>query len=61
MTWQSKIKTARMATGLSQIKLANLLEIPRRSIENWECGINEPPIWVQNLLLEKLDTLKTTK
>lgn len=58
MTWQSKIKTARMATGLSQIKLANLLQIPRRNIENWESGINEPPAWVQTLLLEKLETLK---
>ena len=58
MTWQEQFKTARLATGLSQAKLSALLSIPRRSIENWEGGINEPPQWVQNLLLEKLETLK---
>lgn len=58
MTWQEKFKTARLATGLSQAKLSTVLEIPRRSIENWEGGVNEPPQWVQTLLLEKLKTLK---
>ena len=58
MTWQERFKTARLATGLSQAKLSALLSIPRRSIENWECGVNEPPQWVQTLLLEKLETIK---
>lgn len=58
MTWQDKFKTARNATGLSQAKLATMLGIPRRSIENWEYGVNEPPVWVQTLLLEKLETIK---
>lgn len=58
MTWQEQFKTARMATGLAQAKLATTLQIPRRSIENWEAGVNEPPVWVQKLLLEKLETLK---
>ena len=58
MTWQEQFKTARLATGLSQAKLSTLLSIPRRSIENWESGINEPPQWVQSLLLEKLKTIK---
>ena len=58
MTWQEQFKTARLATGLSQAKLSALLSIPRRSIENWESGIYEPPAWVQSLLLEKLETLK---
>ena len=58
MTWQEQFKNARLATGLSQTKLATLLQIPRRSIENWEYGVNEPPVWVQSLLLEKLETIK---
>lgn len=58
MTWQEQFKTARLAAGLSQAKLSTLLSIPRRSIENWECGVNEPPQWVQTLLLEKLETIK---
>ena len=58
MTWQEQFKNARLATGLSQAKLSALLSNPRRSIENWECGVNEPPQWVQTLLLEKLETIK---
>jgi DNA-binding transcriptional regulator YiaG len=58
MTWQEQFKNARLATGMSQAKLASTLEIPRRSIENWEYGVNEPPVWVQTLLLEKLETIK---
>lgn len=58
MTWQEQFKTARKETGLTQKALSSLLSIPRRSIENWEAGINEPPEWVQALLLEKLKTIK---
>jgi len=37
------IKEMRVKTGLTQAKFAELLGIPRRSIENWESGASKCP------------------
>lgn len=46
----SKIKALRESTGLTQRAFAELLGIPKRSIENWEGGVSEPPEYVVRLI-----------
>ena len=50
----SKIKSERIRIGLTQQQLADLLGIPKRTIQNWENGINKCPDYVEKLILEKL-------
>ena len=47
---ESPIKTLRARTGLSQAKFADKYGIPKRTVENWEGGVNEPPTYVLRLL-----------
>lgn len=48
------IKEMRAATGLSQVKFAEHLGIPRRTIENWESGVNACPSYVKDLIQFRL-------
>lgn len=52
---ENPIKTMRTALRLSQAKFAELFNIPRRSIENWESGTNKPPQYLIDLLLEVIN------
>ena len=49
------IKELRTATGLSQAKFAKLLDIPTRTIEDWEGGRHKPPDYVVKLIGFYLD------
>lgn len=53
-----RIKQARQAAGLSQKKMSDLLLIPLRTIENWESGKREPPLWAENFIVEKLQAMQ---
>lgn len=53
----TKIKQARLAAGLTQQAMADLLKIPKRTIENWEGGKRNPPEWAEILIVEKLKAL----
>nr|DAG15917.1 MAG TPA: putative transcriptional regulator [Caudoviricetes sp.] len=44
------IKEIRALTGLSQVDFAKHFNIPRRTVENWECGISSPPEYLLQLL-----------
>lgn len=44
------IKEIRDLTGLSQAKFAEKYHIPKRSIENWESGLRQCPVYVVELL-----------
>ena len=48
------IKEARHLSGLSQVEMAKVLEIPRRTIEEWEANRRKPPVYVEKLVVEKL-------
>lgn len=48
------IKEMRAETGLSQVKFAEYLGIPRRTIENWESGVNDCPKYVKELIEYRL-------
>ena len=44
------IKEIRSLTGLSQQKFGDKYGIPRRTIQNWEGGINDPPSYTLQML-----------
>ncbi len=52
------IKEARQAAGLTQRQMSELLEIPLRTIENWESESRTPPPYVEKLIVEKLMSMK---
>lgn len=48
------IKQARQLAHLSQVQAYTLLEIPRRTFQDWESGARTPPAWAEKLIVEKL-------
>ena len=56
-----RIKEARQTAGLTQKCMSELLLIPLRTIENWESGKRNPPLWAENLIVEKLQTMSQEK
>lgn len=53
-----QLKQARAATGLTQQGLSDLLEVPKRTIEDWERSKSTPPSYVQKLILNELSRHK---
>lgn len=52
--WKT-IKEAREAKGITRAELARWLGIPKRTLENWDTGVNEPPEWAKRLIIEKIE------
>lgn len=52
------IKEAREEAGLTQKQVHDLLEIPVRTLQNWESGLRVCPIYVEKLIVEKLLSFK---
>lgn len=52
------IKEARTAAGLSRAEMSRQFEIPIRTLENWESGVNQPPVWAEKLILAELERIK---
>lgn len=48
------IKDYRERAGISKAKMSRTFEIPIRTLENWESGVNQPSPWVEKLIIEKL-------
>lgn len=48
------IKELRTACGMTQQAFADYLNIPKRSVENWEYGKTEPPEYLVELIEYKL-------
>ena len=53
-----KIKTARMAAGLTQEKAATLLQFPLRTWQKWEEGTAQPPVYIEKLILDRLTRMQ---
>ncbi len=53
------IKEARKKAGMTQKGMADFFGMPKRNIENWEGGKNDPPEWVERLIIDKLEQLPT--
>lgn len=52
---ESKIKEARISAGFTQQELSDWLEIPKRTLENWEQGSRKPSPWLEKLIIEKIE------
>ena len=52
-----KIKEARLNAGLTQAQMSELLEIPKRTIGDWETGTRTPPIYVEKLVIRELERI----
>ena len=48
------IKEARKVAGWTQQRLSDELEIPKRTIENWEGGKNSCPVWAEKLIVQEI-------
>lgn len=48
------LKEARLAAGLTQQQMSDLMEIPKRTIESWEAGVRKCPPYVERLVLKEL-------
>ena len=53
-----RIKEAREALGMSRAEMAREFGMPIRTLENWDREISSPPMWVEKLILEKLENWK---
>jgi DNA-binding transcriptional regulator YiaG len=53
------IKEARLNAGLTQAQMSYLLEIPKRTIGDWETGTRKPPAYVEKLVIRELDRIAT--
>ena len=54
MEFKDQLKELRKKNNMTQSELSKMLEVPKRTIENWEGGVNSPPEYVQKLILEKM-------
>lgn len=52
------IKEARVQVGLTQQGLSDWLDIPKRTIEDWDSGKSQPKEWVRKILIEKIFSYK---
>ena len=53
-----RIKEAREALGMSRAEMAREFGMPIRTLENWDREISSPLMWVEKLILEKLENWK---
>lgn len=53
-TFAEKLRAARAAAGLTQQSMADLMEIPKRTVEDWERSKSTPPAYVQRFVLNEL-------
>ena len=61
-TFAEKFKAARKAAGMkTQQAVTEQMDIPRRTVEDWESGRMSPPSYVQKLVQEKLESMKQEK
>lgn len=51
------IKEARKKAGLTQAQMSELLEIPKRTIGDWETGTRKPPAYVEKLVIRELERI----
>lgn len=56
---ENRIKEARKSAGITQEEMSKLFGIPKRTIGNWETGERKPAKYVEALLVEKLENMKS--
>jgi DNA-binding transcriptional regulator YiaG len=59
MNFGRELKAQRALAGLSQRQAAEAIPyLSVRTLQAWEYGHQSPPVWAQNLILEKLSKVK---
>lgn len=58
---ENDFKVARLAAGLTQKGMSELMKIPFRTIQQWESGERTPPPYVQRFVLNELKLIAETK
>ena len=48
------IKEIRQSTGLSQAKFCDILNIPKRTLQDWEQGMRQCPQYVAELIAYRI-------
>lgn len=61
MTFAERLKSERKRLGITQAKLAEILEMSKRWVEETEAGRNMPPKIAQEGALKRLGKLKPAK
>lgn len=56
--FNEQLRQARKDAGISQQRMADRMEISRRTIEKWETGDRVPPKYVQRFVLNELYLMK---
>ena len=56
---ESRIKEARKSAGITQEEMSKLFGIPKRTIGNWETGERKPAKYVEDLIVEKIENMKS--
>ena len=49
------IKEIRIQSGMTQKRFGEYFGIPKRTIENWEAGVNKCPEYLKSLMQYKLE------
>lgn len=52
------IEEARKAAGLSRAEMSRIMEIPYRTIQDWESGKRKCPPYVERLVIKELNELR---
>ena len=52
-------KDLRQLSGMTQKQFADYFGIPKRTIENWEAGVNQCPQYLLDLMQYKLEKENT--
>ena len=52
-----KFKEARAKAGITQDGMSERMQIPKRTIQDWEGGKRTPPPYVQRFVLNELEQL----
>ncbi len=55
------LKEERLNAGLTQQQMSELMEIPKRTIEDWEAGRRKCPPYVERLVIKELREIAATK
>lgn len=53
----NKLKQARLSAGLTQQKMGEKLNIPCRTIQDWEADKHRPPEWAEALVIKELKSI----
>ena len=56
---ENRIKEARLKAGLNIKQLSDLIKAPYKTVQDWNAGRRTPPVWLQDLIIEKIQSSTT--